>query len=109
MTHELVTTLAKNNKPTLGRLSRAYVGLALMPERSDHSRITTLDRYGAYEVRLVEFLQADEAGDCLFWLELYCHSTETALDSCRCDSLDDAEIGAEYLISSAKRLHHKSE
>jgi hypothetical protein len=101
--------MTKNNGSTLGRLSRAYVSLALMPERGDHSRTTTLDRYGAYEVRLVEFLQSGSTGDCLFWLELYCHRTQSSLDSCRCDNLDDAETAADRLISCAKELHDRSE
>jgi hypothetical protein len=80
-----------------------------MPERGDHSRTATLDRYGAYEVRLVEFLQESANDDCLFWLELYCHFTGSSLDSCRCENLDDAETAADRLISSAKQLHDKSE
>lgn len=105
----LVTTLTKNNKPALGRINKAYVSLALMPERGDHSRIASLDRYGPYEVRLVDFLQGAQDSDCLFWLELYCHVTHRSLDSCRCDNLDDAETMAEHLISIARRLHEVSE
>ena len=36
--------------------------------------------------------------DSLFWLELYCHVTQSSLDSCLCDSLDDAETVADHLI-----------
>src|SRR5271168_182742 len=107
--YQLVTTLTKNHRPASGRLSRAYVSLALMPERSDHSRAATLERYGAYEVRLVEFQQGGQAGDCLFWLELYCHVTKSSLDSCRCENLDDAETDADHFISRAKQLHNESE
>jgi hypothetical protein len=109
MEHQFGTTLTKNNGPTLGRLSKAYVSLALMPELSDRSRTTTLDRYGAYEVRLVEFLQDGPIGDYLFWLELYCHVTKSSLDTCRCGNLDDAEIAADHFISCAKHLDDKSE
>jgi len=100
--------MTENNGPTLGRLNKAYVSLALTLERSDRSRIVTLDRYGAYEVRLVEFLHGDPAAECLFWLELYCHATKSSLDSYRCDNLDDAETAANHLISSAKQLHGMS-
>jgi hypothetical protein len=105
--HKLVTILIEKNGPALGRISRAYVSLALMPENSDRSRVITLERYGAYEVRLVEFSQKDPTKDSIFWLELYCHVTNSSLDSCSCDDLDDAEIAADYLISSAKQLHDK--
>ena len=108
MTHLLGTTLTKNNGPAFGRLYKAYVNLALMPERSDGSRVTTLERYGAYEVRLVEFLQGGPTEDYLFWLELYCHITSSSLDSCRCDNLDDAETVADHLISCAKQLYDES-
>ena len=104
MAHHSVTTMTKTNGPISGRLSKAYVSLALMPERGDRSRISTLGRYGAYEVRLVEFLQGGPTGDCLFWLELYCHNTKSSLDSFCCHNLDDAETAADYLIASAKRL-----
>ncbi len=109
MAHQLVTTLTKNSGQNVGRLSSAYVSLALMPERSDRTRTATLDRYGSYEVRLVEIVQDGPTGDCLFWLELYCHVSKSSLDSCRCDNLEDAEIAADYFISSAKKLHDNSE
>jgi hypothetical protein len=103
---QLGTILIKG--PIWGRLSKAYARLAFMPEYGDRSRTSTLDRYGAFEVRLVEFSQGDPAGDRHFWLELYCHVTGSSLDSCRCDSLDDAETAADHLVLSAKQLQNKS-
>jgi len=94
--------------PIWGRLNKAYTSLAFMPEHGDHSRTSTLDRYGTFEVRLVEFSQGDPTGDRLFWLELYCHVTGSSLDSCLCDNLDDAETAADHLVSSAKQLQGKS-
>ena len=109
MEHQLGTTLTKTNGPTLGRLNKAYVSLAVMSERSDRIRATTLERYGAYEVRMVEFSQGGPTGDCLFWLELYSHITKFSLDSCSCDNFDDAETAADHLISCAKQMHDVSE
>jgi len=80
-----------------------------MPERADRSRTSTIDRYGAFEVRVVEFSQGASTGECFFWLELYCHVTRSSLDSFRCDNLDDAETAAEHLVSNAKQLQNKSE
>jgi len=82
----------------------AYVSLARTPERSDRPGITALDRYGAYEVRLIEFVQGAQPDDCRFWLELYCHDTQTSLDSCLCENLEDAEIAADHLILIARSL-----
>jgi hypothetical protein len=98
------TTLTKGNG-SLGQLSNAYVGLALMPESGDGSKTVTLKRYGDYEVRMIDFSQGRSSADCLFWLELYCHATRSSLDSCRCDDLEDAEAAADDLILRAKRLH----
>ena len=95
--------------PIWGRLNKAYASLTFIPERSDRSRAKTLDRYGPYEVRLVELLRDVPTEDQLFWLELYCHVTKSSLDSYRCDNLDDAETAAEYLVSRAKQLQSKSE
>jgi len=108
MAHQSVMSITTRNRSTLGRLSKAYVSLTLMPERDDRSKMITLDRYGPYEVRLIEFLQGEVTGDCLLWLELYCHVTKSSLDSCRCENLDDAETAADLLISSAKQLHDRS-
>jgi hypothetical protein len=102
-------TLTRKNGPALGHLNNAYVGLALMPERSDGSKTVTLKRYGNYEVRLIDFSQMGSPADCLFWLELYCHMTRMSLDSCRCDDLDDAEAAADFLVSRAKQLYDGTE
>jgi hypothetical protein len=98
------TALTKRNG-SLGQLRNAYVGLALVPESGDGSKTVTLKRYGDYEVRLIDFSHGRSSADCLFWLELYCHTTRSSLDSCRCDDLDDAEAAADDLVSRAKRLH----
>jgi len=93
----------------LGHLNNAYVGLALVPEYSDGSKTVTLKRFGDYEVRLIDFSQGRSTADCLFWLELYCHTSRMSLDSCRCDDLDDAEAAADHLISHAKELYDGTE
>jgi len=98
------TTLTKRNGSS-GHLSNACVGLALMPESGDGSKTVTLKRYGDHEVRLIDFSQGRSSADCLFWLELYCHTTRSSLDSCRCDDLDNAEAAADDFVSRAKQLY----
>jgi hypothetical protein len=102
------TTLTKNNGLPFWHLNKAYISLALVPKRSDGSKTITLKRCGGYEVRLIEMSQADAITDCFLWLELYCHTTQASLDSCRCDGLDDAEAASDYLVSCAKQLYGKS-
>jgi hypothetical protein len=100
----LVGDILTNDSSIVGQLNKAYVGLTLMPKRGDGSKSITIEHCGDYEVRLTEFSQSNQDSDCIFWLELYCHITQSSLDSCRCDNLDDAEIAAEYLVSYAKQL-----
>jgi hypothetical protein len=96
--------LGKKNTPSASRLQQAYVAL-MFAEESDGSRVKTVARYGAFEVRLVELRHARTGDDTLFWIELYRHDTQTSLDSCRCDDLDHAEAALQYLVSCARRLH----
>jgi len=102
---QLSGTILTRRNELLGRLNNAYVGLALVPECSDGSKTITLKRYGDHEVRLIDFSRGRSSTDCLFWLELYCHTTRSSLDSCRCDDLEDAEAAADHLVSRAKQLY----
>ena len=55
---------------------RAYLGLFLVPW-CDGARSVRLARFGAYEVRIVEFA-GDQAGTGFpLWLELYAHDIGT--------------------------------
>jgi hypothetical protein len=87
----------------MSRLRQAYVGLMLAPESEDGSRTVPLARYGAFEVRLIEFNQrTSEARP--FWIELYRRDTQTSLDSCLSDDLESAEIATEQFVSHARDL-----
>jgi hypothetical protein len=97
--------LRKKNRPLMGRLYQAYVRLLLTPENTDGSRAVSLARYGAYEVRLVEFPRGSAAESCSLWLRLYDRDIRSSLDSRLCDDLDHAESLAEHLLSRARQLH----
>jgi hypothetical protein len=96
----------------MSRLYRAYVGLLFAPAGKDGMRTIALTRYGAFEVRLVEFGSrcawedrrrgADASS---LWIELYRRDTQSSLDRCRCHDLDEAENVAEQLLSRAQLLH----
>ena len=87
------------------RLCQAYVGLVLAPTAEDGSRTTSVARFGAFEVRMIE--RADQrvrdAAD--FWIELYRHDTRSSLDSFLCQDLDDGESIVEQLIWCARQLN----
>jgi hypothetical protein len=89
------------------RFIRAYLGLFVVSPRDDGSKIASLARFGAYEVRLVEF--AEETCDApLLWLELYRHDTLVGLDSFRCDNFNDAVMVADAFMVRAKALHEQA-
>jgi hypothetical protein len=87
---------------TEARLVRAYLALFLLPWQGG-ARSIRLARFGAYEVRIVEFAQ-DQAGFPL-WLELYAHDAQASLDSCGCDAFEDAVDAADELMERASALH----
>jgi hypothetical protein len=98
--------LRKKNRPLLNRLCQAYVRLLLTPESTDGSRTVSLARYGAYEVRLVEFSHRPVSDDSSFWVRLDRRGMQCSLDSCWCDDLDDAETAAEHFVSRARQLNN---
>jgi len=88
----------------MNRLYRAYVGLLNAPQNANGWRAISLERFGAFEVRLIEFADTGVADEADIWIELYCHDTQSSLDSCRCQGLDAAEPLAEQLVSRAQSL-----
>jgi len=87
----------------IGEPGGACVGLLLAPESEDGSRIVSLARYGAFEVRLVEFHHCTSEVR-PFWVELYCQDTQASLDSYLCDDLESAEVATEQFTSHARVL-----
>lgn len=91
------------DRPHAGRLGpdhleqqilRAYVRLAVTPERADGSRSATLARLGALEVRLTECPRTNGALPHVppFWVEIYSHAAGSTVDSCGCFEFDEVEL-----------------
>ena len=76
--------------------------------RDDGSRVVSLARFGAYEVRLIELAQKGSGDLPPLWLELYSHHVQWGIDSCSAISFEEAVIAAEALISQARRLNKRS-
>jgi hypothetical protein len=89
----------------LDRLCKSYVGLGLIPRNESGSRTISVAHFGTFEVRLIEFVDCNRQGSSDLWIELYCHDTQSSLDSCLCRDLDEAENLGEYLISQARQLY----
>jgi hypothetical protein len=89
---------------TEARLVRAYLALFLLPWQ-DGARSIRLARFGAYEVRIVEFTQDLRGEGFPLWLELYAHDEQASLDSCGCGAFEDAVAIADELMERASALH----
>jgi hypothetical protein len=95
--------MTTNKSFTELRLTRAYIRLFLVPEGDDGSRTVSLARFGNYDVRLVEMPTAATAVSPL-WMELYAHDSQTAVDSCSCEAIEEAVQVADELIAQARHL-----
>ena len=85
---------------------RAYVNLFVVPPGKDGSKISSLIRFGSYEVRLFEL--APEFADIFpLWMELYAHDSQSALDSFGCDDFETAVSKADEFITRAKKLNEE--
>ncbi len=84
---------------------RAYVQLACMPETYG-SRTVTVVRLGLLEARLTEVPEEQRLpGMPSFWLELYSHAGQSAVDSCGCIDLDEDELAraVEFIANARQR------
>jgi hypothetical protein len=89
----------------MDRLYKSYVGLGLTPRNERGSRTISVARFGTFEVRLIEFADCNRQGSSDLWIELYRHDTQSSLDGCLCQDLDDVRNLGEYLISQAQELY----
>jgi hypothetical protein len=65
-------------------------------------------RYGACEVRLVEFSETFPTNTFVFWLELFDHKDNVAVDGGGANDLEEAVTLAEELASQAEELCKKT-
>ena len=84
------------------QLIQAHVKLQLVTRGEDDSRTATLQRFGAYEVRLVEPSRAAPSSGFLFCIELFDHHRRRLIDSVGSYVLEDAATATEHLIARAK-------
>jgi hypothetical protein len=95
-------------KLTAGKFVGVYLSLFLSRPDADETKIASLARFGAYEVRLIEFT-LETCGDAsLLWVELFAHDTRLSLDSFECDDLDEAIGRADEFAARAQALHERS-
>jgi hypothetical protein len=87
------------------KLIQAYTSLAVTLSPVDSPKSASLDRWGAYEVRLFEPSQITMTEAIPFWVELFDHKTKTSLDIFGSVDIEEVARVADELISRAKKLN----
>jgi len=98
-------SIERENRIHMDRLYQSYVGLRLTPENETGSRTIPVAHFGAFEVRLIEFVDSSRGDSLDLWIELYRHDTQSSIDSCLCRDFDEVEDLGEYFISQARGLY----
>jgi hypothetical protein len=93
-----------DRKLTHRQFVAAYLALFLVRAGDDGTKVASLARFGAYEVRLIEFIEQTLVDTPVVWMELFAHDTRSSLDSVRCDDLDEAVATAEEFVARAREL-----
>ena len=88
------------------RVTESYAKLFLNAGDNPH---VVIDRVGAYEVRLLEIPSTNARGAASLWVELYDLDLRLAVDSYKCNHLDEAIDAAHLLIIKAKLFNGAGE
>ena len=75
-----------------------------MKKNADGYRASSLERHGAYEVRLIDQPGMARNDTAPFWLELFDHATKRTLDSYGSYDLEASAIAADAFIAQAQFL-----
>jgi hypothetical protein len=98
--------LSKTSRNELEALLKdAYAKLQLVPPAARVLRAVALMRFGPFEVRLVQPLSAPPANTAIFWMELFDHDRQLAIDSVGDCTIDDALIAVYDFIAHATALN----
>jgi hypothetical protein len=73
-----------------------------MNKNAQGYRASTLERDGAYEIRLLDSPETTQFGTIPFWIELFDHSTKATVDSYGGYDLEAVAIAADTFITRAK-------
>src|SRR5262249_880325 len=85
-------------------VTAAYLQLTRVAWDQNGSRSAFLERWGNYEVRLLEILPIPKGGLPLLWIEIHDVDGQTSVDSFGCDDLEAAILAAERASAQARKL-----
>jgi hypothetical protein len=86
------------------RVTESYASLFLPSKHDGDSRHAPIVRIGAFELRLLEMPSVNSAEEARLWVELYDLDLRLAVDSYKCNHLDEAIDAAHLLMIKAKLL-----
>ena len=84
------------------KILRSYVFVLRVNKNAQGYRASTLERHGAYEIRLIDPPEMTQCDTIPFWIELFDHNTKAAVDSCGGYDLEAVAIAADAFITRAK-------
>lgn len=84
------------------RVTQAYIALSGAPGSSPTPRTISVEKVGAYEIRMFNGLPARSGDAPLLWMELFDHDAGRSVDSCACREIDDALSAFDELVARAK-------
>ena len=73
-----------------------------MNKNAQGYRTSTLERHGAYEIRLIDPPEMTQCDTIPFWIEMFDHNTKAAVDSYGGYDLEAVAIAADVFITRAK-------
>jgi hypothetical protein len=98
------TTPRNTDKSLELRVLQSYISVLRVKTNADGYRASSLERHGAYEVRLIDQPEMARNDTAPFWLELFDHATKHTLDSYGSYDLEASAIAADAFIAQAKFL-----
>ena len=79
------------------RITRAYIKLLCFPE--GEAKMVSLVQIGNSEIRMLEAPNADIADGPLFLIELFDRDSQSVVDSCVCNDIEEGAAAFENFIS----------
>ena len=84
-------------------LIQAYTRLALITAQADGTKMVSIARCGAFDLRLIEFpLEGETEGAVPLWVELFDHAAGLVIDSASCRDLDEAGAVTHAFMAEAR-------
>jgi hypothetical protein len=85
-------------------ITQAYASLSSTAKGVHGESQISITTVGNYEIRMIGFVAYDRLTNGPFWLELFDHALGSAVDSCRCHTVQEGADRLGELIAQAHAL-----